>query len=51
MLFVALWLTRDGMNIDEQVATLMQGTEYGDEQLRRAMEAELRERLLDAEKT
>ncbi len=39
------------MNINEQVATLMQGTEYGDEQLRRAMEKELRERLLDAEKT
>lgn len=39
------------MNIDEQVATLMQGTEYGDEQLRRAMEAELRERLLVAQKT
>lgn len=38
------------MNIDEQVATLMQGTEYGDDQLRRAMEKELRERLLDAEK-
>lgn len=39
------------MKIDEQVATLMQGTEYGDAQLRRAMEAELRERLLEAEKT
>lgn len=38
------------MNIDEQLATLMQGTEYGDEQLRRAMEAELRERLIQAEK-
>jgi len=39
------------MNIDAQVATLMQGTEYGDEQLRSAMEAELRTRLLEAEKT
>jgi tyrosyl-tRNA synthetase len=39
------------MKIEEQVATLMQGTEYGDDQLRRAMEKELRERLLDAEKT
>lgn len=39
------------MKIDEQVATLMQGTEYGDEQLRRAMEKELRERLLEAEKS
>jgi tyrosyl-tRNA synthetase len=38
------------MNINEQVATLMQGTEYGDEQLRAAMERELRERLTDAEK-
>jgi len=35
------------MNIDEQVALLMQGTEYGDEQLRRTMAAELRERLLE----
>jgi len=33
------------MAIDEQVALLMQGTEYGDETLRRTMEAELRERL------
>jgi tyrosyl-tRNA synthetase len=39
------------MNIDEQVATLMQGTEYGDPTLAKAMEAELRERLLDAEKS
>lgn len=38
------------MNIDEQVATLMQGTEYGDEDLKRAMESELRQRLLEAEK-
>ncbi|MEX1248111.1 MAG: tyrosine--tRNA ligase [Anaerolineales bacterium] len=38
------------MNIDEQVATLMQGTEYGDDQLRAAMQAELRERLAEAEK-
>ncbi len=39
------------MNSDEQVATLMQGTEYGDEDLRRAMQSELRQRLLEAEKT
>jgi tyrosyl-tRNA synthetase len=39
------------MKIDEQVATLMQGTEYGDDQLRLAMEKELRERLTEAEKT
>lgn len=38
------------MNIEEQVATLMQGTEYGDEKLRRAMETELRERLQEVER-
>ena len=38
------------MNIDEQVAYLMQGTEYGDETLRQNMTAELRERLILAEK-
>ncbi len=38
------------MTIDEQVALLMQGTEYGDENLRGAMGDELRERLLEAEK-
>jgi len=36
--------------IDEQVALLMQGTAYGDEQLKQAMADELRERLLEAEK-
>ena len=39
------------MTIDEQVATLMQGTEYGDEDLKRAMQAELRQRLVEAEKS
>lgn len=39
------------MMIDEQVALLMQGTEYGDPQLKQAMTDELRERLLEAEKT
>lgn len=34
------------MNIEEQVELLMQGTEYGDEELKKAMTAELRERLL-----
>jgi tyrosyl-tRNA synthetase len=34
------------MNLDEQVELLMQGTEYGDEELKKAMTAELRERLL-----
>ena len=33
------------LSIDEQVAILMQGTEYGSEELRQSMEAELRERL------
>ncbi len=38
------------MNIEEQVELLMQGTEYGDEELKKAMTSELRERLLLAEK-
>jgi tyrosyl-tRNA synthetase len=38
------------MNIDEQVALLMQGTEYGDEDLKKTMANELRQRLLEAEK-
>ncbi|MBN2386813.1 MAG: tyrosine--tRNA ligase [Anaerolineales bacterium] len=38
------------MNIDEQVALLMQGTEYGDEELKQAMADELRQRLIEAEK-
>lgn len=38
------------MKIDEQVATLMQGTEYGDKKLHASMEAELRTRLQAAEK-
>ena len=33
------------LSIDEQVAILMQGTEYGSEELRQSMENELRERL------
>jgi tyrosyl-tRNA synthetase len=37
------------MNIDEQVEYLMQGTEYGDEELKRAMADELRQRLLEVE--
>jgi tyrosyl-tRNA synthetase len=36
------------MNIDEQVAYLMQGTEYGDEVLKQAMADELRQRLIEA---
>ena len=38
------------MNIEEQVELLMLGTEYGDEDLKKVMTAELRERLLLAEK-
>jgi tyrosyl-tRNA synthetase len=38
------------MNIDEQVELLMQGTEYGDEDLKKAMTAELRLRLGEAQK-
>lgn len=36
------------MNIEEQVELLMQGTEYGDEELKMAMAHELRQRLLEA---
>jgi tyrosyl-tRNA synthetase len=36
--------------IEEQVRQLMLGTEYGDENLRASMEAELRERLSEAER-
>lgn len=42
-------MTDKKITIDEQVALLMQGTEYGDEQLKQAMMAELRERLIEAE--
>ncbi len=38
------------MNIDEQVAYLMQGTEYGDESLKQSMATELRDRLVLAQK-
>ncbi|MBI3738253.1 MAG: tyrosine--tRNA ligase [Chloroflexi bacterium] len=38
------------MNIDEQVELLMQGTEYGDDDLKKAMTAELRARLLESQK-
>lgn len=37
------------MNTDEQVELLMQGTEYGDEDLKKAMTVELRERLQSAQ--
>jgi tyrosyl-tRNA synthetase len=38
------------MSIDEQVAYLMQGTEYGDEGMKQVMADELRERLIEAQK-
>jgi len=38
------------MVIEDQVALLMQGTEYGDEQLKHNMANELRQRLIEAEK-
>jgi len=41
---------KNALTIDEQVATLMQGTEYGDNKLKLAMQKELHERLVEAEK-
>ena len=38
------------MNIEEQVTLLMQGTEYGDEELKKNMANELHQRLIEAEK-
>jgi tyrosyl-tRNA synthetase len=38
------------MTIDEQVAILMQGTEYGDDELKQSMAVELRQRLQEAER-
>lgn len=38
-------MTTLSLDLDQQVALLMQGTEYGDEQLKVAMAGELRERL------
>jgi len=38
------------MTIEEQVAYLMQGADYGDEQLKQAMAEELRERLEEADR-
>jgi tyrosyl-tRNA synthetase len=38
------------MNIEEQVQYLMQGTEYGDEALKKAMATELRDRLIETQK-
>lgn len=41
---------RRNVNIDEQVELLMQGTEYGDQDLKKAMTAELRDRIELAQK-
>jgi len=38
------------MSIDEQVAYLMQGADYGDDQVKKAMSDELKERLLEAKR-
>lgn len=38
------------MNIEEQVDLLMQGTEYGDEELKKAMAKDLHERLVEAQR-
>jgi tyrosyl-tRNA synthetase len=38
------------MDIAEQVELIMQGTEYGDEDLKKAMAAELRNRLVESQK-
>jgi tyrosyl-tRNA synthetase len=38
------------VRIEDQVAILMQGTEYGDDEIKKVMETELRERLIMAEK-
>jgi tyrosyl-tRNA synthetase len=43
-------MAKKKMTIDQQVAYLMQGAEYGDDQVKKAMAAELKERLLEAEK-
>jgi tyrosyl-tRNA synthetase len=42
-------MDKRNMTIDEQVAYLMQGTEYGDEELKQAMANELRQRLVEAQ--
>jgi tyrosyl-tRNA synthetase len=43
-------MAKKKMTIDEQVAYLMQGAEYGDDQVKKAMAEELKTRLLEAEK-
>lgn len=43
-------MDRSQMTIDEQVEFLMQGTEYGDDELKQSMAAELKVRLTEAKK-
>ena len=43
-------MVKNNISIDEQVAYLMQGADYGDEQVKQAMASELKERLLEAKK-
>ncbi len=43
-------MSKKKMSMDEQVALLMQGSEYGDNELKKAMGNELRDRLIEAEK-
>ena len=43
-------MSNANLPINEQVALLMQGTEYGDEELKQTMERELRARLLEVER-
>jgi len=38
-----------GVRIEDQVAILMQGTEYGDEEIKKVMQTELHERLVQAQ--
>ena len=38
------------MRIEDQVAVLMQGTEYGDDEIKKAMQTELHDRLVQVEK-
>lgn len=41
-------MSKSEMTIDQQVEYLMQGTEYGDSELKQAMATELRQRLVEA---
>ena len=43
-------MSKKKMSMDEQVALLMQGSEYGDDELKKVMGIELRDRLIEAEK-